>query len=528
MFKLKGDTNKLIRGISFSWLRFILTIGIGLVQTPILFKNLTSNELNFWYVFFSFGAFLQMADLGLVQTISRLIAYIDNSSEVSEKDIIGILSKYKTKQIYVTTLFSFTCILILISFIVYVSFLYSHEALSYELKASFFLYIIGIMFALLSNVPGAMLVGYRDVGPESIVRSIFQILYFLLLLGGLPFYKSILFVSFIFLIQNVGQFVVLHFTFFVRHNKIFKEFVPSKKLIQFNISYSVYKQSMPLVINQMGGWLISQGNIFVAYLVVGSTQISDYAINQQVFTYIASISLVINQTMGPFIAKYYIQNKHEALKELYSSTTIICLSIVSLLLIIQLVCGYEIIDMWVGSEHYLGVTFSVVFALITFLEVNHSVGGNFVWNTSSWPFNGWTLAAGIFNVLLGYLLGKYYGLIGMAFATFVSKLVTLNWFVIYYCLKQLGMFVKDYLFKTFVPLVGTLLILLVVNFYLKVFLQTLNLNIFLIVVMVSISSFMTLVLLTSIIFKSHFLNLYQTVIVKTKNVSTNAFDNYSK
>ena len=81
MLKNATDLGKLAKGISFSWIRFALTIIIGIVQTPLLFQNLVKDQLNFWYIFFLFGAFLQMADLGLVQTLSRLIAYIDNSSK---------------------------------------------------------------------------------------------------------------------------------------------------------------------------------------------------------------------------------------------------------------------------------------------------------------------------------------------------------------------------------------------------------------------------------------------------------------
>ena len=517
MFRLKGDASKLLKGISFSWVRFGLSIGIGLIQTPILFKNLDSNQLNSWYIFYSFGAFLQMADLGLTQTISRLIAYVDNSESL-ENDIGGELSKFKVKQIYVTSIFSLLCIIVLIGIITIITYLnvQSQTWANNELVIAFFIYIISMVFTMLSNIPGAMLIGYRDIGPESIIRSIFQITFFVMLLFGLPYYKSIIFVASAFLFQNFGMFVALHLSFYLRHKNVFKEYFSIRDIIKFEISKSIYKQSLPLAINQLGGWLINQGNIFVASIIVGSQNISDYAINQQVFTYIASISLVVNQTMGPFIAKQYIQNKHDNLKQFFVSTTIFCLTIASIFIVIQTVCGHEIIELWVGREHYLGLMFSCIFAAITFLEVQHSVGGNFVWNTRSWPFNKWTLGAGVLNVGLGYLFGKYYGLLGMAFATFLSKLITLNWYVVYYCLKRLQIMISEYFFGVFMPIIIILIatFLLAINFkYVPVIA---NLNIFLKIIITSILCIAMIGLATILVFKKHIFTIYNLISSKMK------------
>ncbi|MFD2932524.1 lipopolysaccharide biosynthesis protein [Spirosoma flavum] len=461
---------KLLQGISFSWIRFALTIGIGIIQTPLLFNNLNKEELNFWYIFYSFGAFLQMADLGLVQTISRLIAYIDNSNALSKSEgSIKNLASYSIKQIYITALFSFFTILVLAGvgvFIIYLT-VYYEKTNIFNLKIAFLIYVIGIIFNLLSNVPASMLIGYREVGTDSIIRSIAQIIYFAILLIFLPYYHSIVLVSLSFMLQNLGQLVTLHFAFYVKHRNIFKNENHWKELVKFNIAKQIYSQSAPLVINQLGGWLISQGNIFIVSIVVGADKVSDYAINQQIFTYIAAIALVMNQSIGPFIAKSYIQNKLSGLQDLFVNTILICLSMVGVLIIIQLSCGKNIITLWIGPEHFLGYTLSAIFGITTFLEVQHSVAGNFVWNTGSWPFNKWTLWAGMLTVILGYFLGNYYGLIGIALATLVSKLMTLNWYVLYFGLKRVGLTLKDYTRRIFSPLFLSLILTLSLVLYVE-------------------------------------------------------------
>ena len=205
----------------------------------------------------------------------------------------------------------------------------------------------------------------------------------------------------------------------------------------------------------------------MASIVVGAAEISDYAINQQLFTYVTSVALVINQAIGPFIAKRYIQNKFDGLRTMFGNTLIACLSIVCILLIVLITCGGNIIALWVGPTHFLGTSFAIVFGLITFLEVQHSVAGNFVWNTGSWPFNKWTLWAGILTVVFGYGLGRAYGLFGVALATLFSKLLTLNWYVVYFSLRQLGISAKEYFLQLLSPLLVSVCIAMALAVFTK-------------------------------------------------------------
>lgn len=497
MLKKKSDIHRLLKGVSYSWIRFILTIGIGIFQTPLLFKYLTKEETSFWYIFYALGAFLQMADLGLVQTISRLIAYIDTSEHNRfDNDLISKLSSYSVKQIYATSLISFSIILMLvgtISLIIYVH-IYDLSNHSINLEISFLLYIIGIIFSLISNIPAAILIGYRDVGIDSGIRSISQIIYFILLFFLLPHYKSIIFVTSCFALQNFFQFYSIH-KFLC---KKYKDRVNSRNLfklynIKIDIANQIYRQSLPLALTQLGAWLISQGNIFVASIIVGANAISDYAINQQIFLYITSISLVINQSLGPFIARYHSKDEKEAINTLFNSTMIVCLSIVSILIIIEIICAPNIMSLWVGSDHFLGNSFSIVFGIVTFLEVQHSIAGNFVWNTGSWPFNKWTLIAGILTVGLGYLLGKYNGLFGIALATLISRLITLNWYVMYYTLKRLNILFLPYTKQILLPM----LLISYVTYYVTNFIyQFVNLN------MADIVKILCTVILASVVFVS--------------------------
>ncbi len=466
--KTNSDKKKILKGVSLSWLKFFLTLAIGVVQTPLLFKHLSPNELNTWYIFFSFGAFLLISDLGLVSSISRIIAYLDNSRESqTDEKTAAVFRSYSIKQIYTTSLLSFSFFLIIFGIVISIAYYWVHYQGDPLINLSFVIFVAGIIFNLLSNVPTAVLNGHRDVGYDSIVRSVAQVVYFLSLLLFLPMFKSIVFVSCAFMVQNFLQFIVLQSILKWRQKKIFSEKLSWKEMIQVSIVKNVYSQSFPLAINQVGEWLTTQGSVFIASLVLGPNKLSDFVVNQQLFSYGIAISLVINQIIGPFIAKQYIENKRDNLVAYYKNTTIACLSIVSLFLAALYASCDNIIDIWVGPQHFLGHHFAIVFALITFFEVQHSVAGNFVWNMGKWPFNNWTVASGILNVVLAYILGKQMGLFGIALASFLSKIVTLNWYVVFYCLKKLGLGISNYLRNVLVPIVGSVLFTIGVVLYLK-------------------------------------------------------------
>lgn len=484
--KPSSDKKRILKGVSLSWLKFFLTLAIGVIQTPLLFKYLPANERDAWYIFYSFGGFLLISDLGLVTSISRIIAYLDNAgnSQVDEKTIREFRS-YSTKQIYSTSLFFFSIFLVLFSITVSTVYYFLHRSEDPWIVLSFLVFLVGIVFNLLADVPTAILNGFRDVGFDSMIRSSAQVVYFLILLIFLPFFKSIVFVSGAFLFQNLLVFITLHFILKKRHKKVFEQVLTFKERIQVNIVKKVYSQSFPLAINQVGTWLTTQGSVVVASVVLGPNKLSDYAVNQQLFSYAVSISLVINQIVGPFVAKQYIENQKDNLVAYYKNTTIASMCIVCLFLAALFSCCDYVIDLWIGPNHFLGYQFAIFFALITFFEVQHSVAGNFVWNMGKWPFNYWTVGSGLLNIALAYLLGSRMGLMGIAIASFASKIMTLNWYVVYYCLKKLGMGIRNYLRRVFVPVAVSVAGTICLVLYLKRSLTALAENKFISIILIS-------------------------------------------
>lgn len=466
MGKNHSDNRRIFRGISLSWIKFLVTLVIGIFQTPLLFKHLPQADLNTWYVFFSFGTFLQISDLGLVSSISRIIAYKENAQEGAADASVEKFRGYHNRQIYLTAILSFLSILVVAATIIYLPYHSMHRSTGFS-ETAFLLFLGGTLFSLLSNMPSAMLSGFRDMGYDNLVKSILQVFFFAALFILLPRFQSVLFVSAAFFIQYLLQFFILHLILYKRHPHLTEAVIRRKELIRLSIVKHIYSQSFPLAVNQLGTWLTTQGSVLIALTVLGPDKISEYVVNQQLFTYAIGISLVVNQNVGPFIARHYIQKNMAALVQYFKNTAIACMAIVCFFLTVLLICIPNLMGIWIGQQHFLGYHFAIVFALITFFEVQHSVAGNFVWYMGKWPFNAWTFAAGILNILLGYFFGMAWGLFGIALATLVSKLVTLNWYVVYYCLKKIGITLREYASTVLLPMISAVGISLVIVSFFK-------------------------------------------------------------
>lgn len=451
--KIDTNKNKFLKGISFSWIKIIIGLFVGFFQTPLFFNNIPKYELNYWYLFFSFGTFLSMADLGLTSSISRSIAFFNNSKSTSTLDKTYFLfKKYNYKQIYYTSLFFLFIILSVLSIITIITFyILKCDQVSITFLLSFIVFCIGIIFNLLANIPNSFLYGFGDVGLDNALKCIIQLLYFVALVIGISHFKSIIFISILFCLQNLIQYFALHILFFIKYRKSIEVFKTFDGLIFPEIAISIYRESSPMVINSLGSWLTSQSNILLISAMIGTGIIADFSITQQLFTYGTTVVMVINQSAGPFIAKKFMENFPQKFNLLFDKILICCMALISLFVLQMVLSGDSIIGLWVGKEHFLGYPIICMLSVTTILEIQHSVAGNFTWNMGKWPFNITTILAGILGVILGYIFGKIWGLNGIISGIIISKLVTLNWFIVYKTLRYMSYPIFSYVKRNILP-----------------------------------------------------------------------------
>jgi len=112
-----------------------------------------------------------------------------------------------------------------------------------------------------------------------------------------------------------------------------------------------------------------------------------------------------------------------------------------------------------------------------FFEMQHSINGGFVWNTGKWPFVPATILSGILNLLFGFIGCYFWSFTGLAIGTMLAKLFTLNWFVVFYTLRRLGITIKIYLIEFLIPAISIILIIIPISYFTNLVLLKYKLNI---------------------------------------------------
>lgn len=470
--KSKSSTRNILFGISASWLRLVVFTLITIFQMPVLFGNLSEEELGVWFIFLTLLTFIQVTDLGLPASISRAIAYIkeDKTGTNNLSDKVKFFSQFTIKDIYISSISSFSVIcfavILLSSIVLYLFNPFSglSDISQQEISIAFILFVAGVMFYMLSVIVVSCLNGLGDVGFDNLIRIVGQSASFAVIIILLPVYQNIIVLCSIYLVQAIFSLFASIFILYRRHNQSFKE----KGKISISLLQRLYSESFPLFINQIGTWLILQSNILIATYFIGVEHIADFSILSQIIFLGSTLALAISLALTPFVATEYSLNNHQKVKDFFFINLKASIFIITLWLVVISVWAEEILTVWVGPGHFLGYSVLIPLAINCYLETHHSIFGSFVWVTGDWPFAKWAIFTGILNLFLASIGCYFWGFQGLVIGNLVSKLITINWFVVYYGLKKLQINLTFYSKFYFSKLLIFLFFTLLLSFLLKI------------------------------------------------------------
>lgn len=116
-----------------------------------------------------------------------------------------------------------------------------------------------------------------------------------------------------------------------------------------------------------------------------------------------------------------------------------------------LAAGSSLFNLWLGPGNYVGPAIVGLFAVMFILEQQTFILSTATRATEHEAFAGWTLAGGLLKLVLAFLLMKRFGLIGLAAGTLAAQLLTAHWYVPFRGLRRLQMGLRSYLGLVFTP-----------------------------------------------------------------------------
>ena len=92
--------------------------------------------------------------------------------------------------------------------------------------------------------------------------------------------------------------------------------------------------------------------------------------------------------------------------------------------------GPKLFDVWLGPGNFIGYAILSVFFLLLFLEAQCFVITTSSRATEDEAFAKWAMGAGLLKLVLSFILGWRYGLLGIALSTLLAQLATNHWFMV--------------------------------------------------------------------------------------------------
>jgi O-antigen/teichoic acid export membrane protein len=451
-----GTDRSILRGVFGSMALTAVSVAVSFLQFRLLVDWLPQQVVGLWFLFLSIGGYLILFDLGVSPTLGREISFCSGDETLSageRADRVGSLIRSCSRV--------FVCGAVLL-FIVgtaggwaYLGTV-SPPSLLNQVRLAWVIFVSGTALSIVGEVWLATLYGMGQIATEKLVRSVGPILGVILIVIALRMKYGLPGLAVAWLLQIVATRLVARCAL-----KRLSPTVLSVGKYDFGLIRRMAVPSIKYAATMLGGILILQTDNVVIASVLGTAEIPGYQAVAKLVTLMMTLSMMLIVTSTPFLSKAHIRQDVTEIKRLLNRNLRFSLSIMSVLGCFLACFADRIIALWLGWQHFVG--FGVVWVLIVvmLLEAHHTSMAAATMATGSMVFVAPALLAGVLNIVASVYLARHYGLLGVALGTMCAQVVTNNWYVPFYTMRQFGISLSEHFFSVLLPL-GKLFVVLLV------------------------------------------------------------------
>lgn len=411
--------------------------GTGILQivtfivTPLYLSYTSAEVYGYWLTIGSVLSWLYLSDFGIGMALSRSAI---TAMEAKNSDLFNELIKSSF------ILFSFVALIFLIVGIclsnVFIKWFDVKIADIQVFKFTYFITILTGALAFPLSVFSATIEAFQKISFNRIVTSISA-------LFGIAVVLVLLVLDFGLIAFSVGMFVTVFlgaFISFFYFRKLCPEFqlfplrlrkTVISKLINFGGYFQIGKLANIVALNT--------DNIIIASFL-GAALVSSYTFTSKL-ALLFSVTLIskIPAALFPGISQLVEQKNNEALKKNFLSLLKISIRLGIVASTFVFVINEKFISAWVGRESYGGDALNLVF--IYMILFDSVIRGISIFIFAFGNLKGWAIASlieTILNIGLSLLLIDKLGLAGVAFATAISRTLTIGIYTPIFLKRQLS------------------------------------------------------------------------------------------
>lgn len=446
-------TKRIFFGAAASWFSRGVTIVLGLVLMPVLFRTLPKEELGVWLLLGQSWATLGILDLGFGITLTRRIAFAKGKSGSDPNVALNETTRAEIADLLATGLRIYRGLALLafsVSFGLGFFYLRSLELDSVTLPAVWAAWGILCLsqgLTVWATPWTCLLQGVGYIGWDAILASFVSALTLTgqiiaaLCGGGLVSLAVVAACG-----ALVQRAVILGFA---RRKR------PELFGLQGVWSGETFRIMLPLALK---AWLTSLGIIlvlntdqFFVAKMAGASELPAYRAAYVILLNMNMLAVSVAVASSVFIAHLWQVGEFIQIHRIVIRNLRLGLFLMAAGGGCLLGLGSTFFDLWLGEGNFIGYPIFAVFFLLLILEAQCYIITTASRATEDEAFAKWAIGSGVLKLLLSWWLGKHIGLLGIALGTLVAQLCTNHWFMVYRGLRRLRLSLREHAVRVGIP-----------------------------------------------------------------------------
>lgn len=446
-----------------------LTILTKVFYTPILFRYLPKNELGLWLLVSDSSLLVNLLGMGVIPILTRNIALAkgkidrENQEDITNKNqnnTIGDLTKTGQIVLY--------CLSVIIFFVMWTlgyfflkdsSTQISYNTFIFALTMVCFSYSVGVAKSYLD----CWLVGVGHVGWNSVAIIISNNLGVLLSIFALIKGGNVLHLAIILLGSKIVEYLLSLIIIYYKNDK--NIFVIGEW--NHELFTSLIKPSLAWWLTNLSVFLLLRTDSYFIAGFKGLGELPVYLATYQLIANVAELSISFALASATFIGQAWEAGNMTMVHNLTLRNANTALKIMALGTSFLIICGKEIIELWIGKDNFIGYPILIIFCITLTLETQAKslTSSSRATNDEKYVVN--TFLAALLNIILTWSLIKPLGLFGVALSTLIAQILTSNWYRVYRPLKRLNIRFSVYFQKVILPWFMMLGVSLLIGYIIK-------------------------------------------------------------
>lgn len=436
--------NRAIRKSDIYWgfLAQGLNVASGLLLLPIVLRYLLPEEVGLWFVFMSLAGMAQLLELGFQPTIARNVAYVyagaqkldaygytQGSTEYAAINVNLLHQLFWTaRRIYLGVALAAMLALGIIGSVYIATLLTPKMQISHIVSIWLifsFSYVINFYYGYFNG----FLQGRGDVTATNKIVIASRIVSILLASVLLVLGFGLAGIAIASLISSlIGRLLASRFFWYGAGAEMLG-LADGKAVTVNSLLPIIWPNASKLGWVSLGGFLIARANVLIASSFLGLTEVASYGLTFQILLTISGIAGVILNLNMPRLTGDQVRDRRDRILESFGKSLASAWLIFIICSLLLVLLGGEMLEMIGSRTHLLSSSLMIVFAVVMFLEMNHSLCATYLTTYNEIPFVRAALVSGLGIVIISIVLVTvmHSGVWGLVLSQGVVQAAYNNW-----------------------------------------------------------------------------------------------------